>query len=285
MVSVFIQWSVNTHTHTQTHKGWGSHKRHETVCSDLKTHNNNNDNRRQGGERATHKRGRFSTCFFSATIFLYRIPFSPLTLLGLTALCRFSIHLSLSAAERHAKHLVPDAVVTWGYIASGKFISHSHLSLWNRRCQEKAKIKQTNKSKKKQKTKQNTVLHSHLSLASFSANGKQWWKLPQLINKNSLHIWSRATRCCLLTSKQYSWPRMLEWTGLMMASSSRVRSSASAALLGDSKDSWEWDSLKLCIKRVLGSSEGDSCGQRGGDRRPDTQFRTRNNIWEQTYFW
>lgn len=38
----------------------------------------------------------------------------------------------------------------------------------------------------------------------------------------------------------------------MMASSSRVRSSASAALLGDSKDSWEWDSLKLCIKRVLG---------------------------------
>lgn len=64
--------------------------------------------------------------------------------------------------------------------------------------------------------------------------------------------------CCLstpcssvLTSKQYSCPRMLEWTGLMMASSSRVRSSASAALLGDSKDSWEWDSLKLCIKRVL----------------------------------
>lgn len=56
----------------------------------------------------------------------------------------------------------------------------------------------------------------------------------------------------LLTSKQYSCPRMLEWTGLMMASSSRVRSSASAALLGDSKDSWEWDSLKLCIKRVLG---------------------------------
>lgn len=45
-------------------------------------------------------------------LFLYCIPFSPLTLLGLTALCRFSIHLSLSAAERHAKHLVPDAVVT-----------------------------------------------------------------------------------------------------------------------------------------------------------------------------
>lgn len=58
--------------------------------------------------------------------------------------------------------------------------------------------------------------------------------------------------CSALTSKQYSCPRMLEWTGLMMASSSRVRSSASAALLGDSKDSWEWDSLKLCIKRALG---------------------------------
>ncbi len=62
-----------------------------------------------------------------------------------------------------------------------------------------------------------------------------------------------STPCSsVLTSKQYSCPRMLEWTGLMMASSSRVRSSASAALLGDSKDSWEWDSLKLCIKRVLG---------------------------------
>lgn len=61
-----------------------------------------------------------------------------------------------------------------------------------------------------------------------------------------------STPCSsVLTSKQYSCPRMLEWTGLMMASSSRVRSSASAALLGDSKDSWEWDSLKLCIKRVL----------------------------------
>lgn len=61
-----------------------------------------------------------------------------------------------------------------------------------------------------------------------------------------------ATSCSPdLTSKQYSCPRMLEWTGLIMASSSSVRSSASAALLGDSKDSWEWDSLKLCIKRVL----------------------------------
>lgn len=57
--------------------------------------------------------------------------------------------------------------------------------------------------------------------------------------------------CCGLTSKQYSCPRMLEWTGLMMASSSRVRSRASAAVLGDSNDSWECDSLKLCIKRVL----------------------------------
>lgn len=70
----------------------------------------------------------------------------------------------------------------------------------------------------------------------------------------TLHCWcvGADTPSPLLTSKQYSCPRMLEWTGLMMASSSRVRSSASAALLGDSKDSWEWDSLKLCIKRVLG---------------------------------
>lgn len=35
------------------------------------------------------------------------------TLLGLTALCRFSIHLSLSAAERQAKHFVPEMVVTY----------------------------------------------------------------------------------------------------------------------------------------------------------------------------
>ena len=34
------------------------------------------------------------------------------TLLGFTARCRFSIHLSLSAAERQAKHFVPDDVVT-----------------------------------------------------------------------------------------------------------------------------------------------------------------------------
>lgn len=42
---------------------------------------------------------------------------------------------------------------------------------------------------------------------------------------------------------------------MMMASSSRTRSRASAALLGDSSDSWEWDSLKLCINRVLGGKK------------------------------
>ncbi len=48
------------------------------------------------------------------------------TLLGLMARCRFSIHLSLSAAERHAKHLVPDAVVTWS--RENPFITHqSHI--------------------------------------------------------------------------------------------------------------------------------------------------------------
>lgn len=40
-----------------------------------------------------------------------------------------------------------------------------------------------------------------------------------------------------------------------MASSSKTRSRASAALLGESRDSWEWDSLKLCIKRVLEREE------------------------------
>lgn len=35
------------------------------------------------------------------------------TLFGLTARCRFSIHLSLSEAERQAKHFVPELVVTW----------------------------------------------------------------------------------------------------------------------------------------------------------------------------
>lgn len=68
----------------------------------------------------------------------------------------------------------------------------------------------------------------------------------------------------VLTSKQYSCPRMLECTGLMIASSSRVRSRASAALLGESRDSWEWDSLKLCIKRVLGERESWEWGEWGG---------------------
>lgn len=44
---------------------------------------------------------------------LYLVPCTPDTLLGFTALWRFSIHLSLSAAERQAKHFVPDDVVTW----------------------------------------------------------------------------------------------------------------------------------------------------------------------------
>lgn len=34
------------------------------------------------------------------------------TLFGLTARCRFSIHLSLSEADRQAKHFVPELVVT-----------------------------------------------------------------------------------------------------------------------------------------------------------------------------
>lgn len=36
------------------------------------------------------------------------------TLFGLTARCRFSIHLSLSEADRQAKHFVPELVVTCG---------------------------------------------------------------------------------------------------------------------------------------------------------------------------
>lgn len=63
------------------------------------------------------------------------------------------------------------------------------------------------------------------------------------------------------TSKQYSCPKILEWTGFIIASSSKTRSKASAALLGESRDSWEWDSLKLCINRVLGGG-----GQREGER-------------------
>lgn len=69
---------------------------------------------------------------------------------------------------------------------------------------------------------------------------------------------------------------MLLCTALMMESSSRLSSSASAALLGLSKDSWECDSLKLCISRALwghggGRSgggwqgkEGDGGGAQGG---------------------
>lgn len=92
---------------TDTHKtrGWSSH-REMMRCALIENRQQRETGRR---ERDTQTEG--SSFFF----FLYRIPFSPLTLLGLTALCRFSIHLSLSAAERHAKHLVPDAVVTWGY--------------------------------------------------------------------------------------------------------------------------------------------------------------------------
>lgn len=35
------------------------------------------------------------------------------TLFGFMARCRFSIHLSLSEAERQAKHFVPELVVTY----------------------------------------------------------------------------------------------------------------------------------------------------------------------------
>lgn len=40
-------------------------------------------------------------------------PINILTLLGCTALLRFSIHLSLSADERQEKHLLPVEVVTY----------------------------------------------------------------------------------------------------------------------------------------------------------------------------
>ena len=43
----------------------------------------------------------------------------PLTLLGCTALLRFSIHLSLSAEERQEKHLLPEEVVTYGKDTEG----------------------------------------------------------------------------------------------------------------------------------------------------------------------
>lgn len=104
--NVFLLGGVTKLFNTDTHRHEdGVHTEKWSSALLLKTDNNG----RRGGERETHRQRDHP--FF----FLYRIPFSPLTLLGLTALCRFSIHLSLSAAERHAKHLVPDAVVTWGY--------------------------------------------------------------------------------------------------------------------------------------------------------------------------
>lgn len=63
----------------------------------------------------------------------------------------------------------------------------------------------------------------------------------------------------LNTSKQNSWPRMELCTGLIMESSSKLSSKASAALLGLSKDSCECDSLKLCISRAL-ARKGQSTG-------------------------
>lgn len=54
--------------------------------------------------------------------------------------------------------------------------------------------------------------------------------------------------CVPLTSKQKSCPRMLLWTGLMITSSSILRSRASTALLGLSSDSWERDSFSLGIR-------------------------------------
>lgn len=103
--NICLEKRLNCSTQTHTDNEDGVHTEKWSGALLLKTDNNG----RRGGERETHRQRDHP--FF----FLYRIPFSPLTLLGLTALCRFSIHLSLSAAERHAKHLVPDAVVTWGY--------------------------------------------------------------------------------------------------------------------------------------------------------------------------
>lgn len=59
------------------------------------------------------------------------------TLLGLTARCRFSIHLSLSDAERQAKHFVPELVVTWGDKMSGPCIFTSNMKMITRRSCEK----------------------------------------------------------------------------------------------------------------------------------------------------
>ena len=57
--------------------------------------------------------------------------------------------------------------------------------------------------------------------------------------------------CGGLTSKQNSWPRMLLCRGLMNTSSSMLRSRASTALPGLSKDSWEVDSFSLGRPRDL----------------------------------
>lgn len=47
------------------------------------------------------------------TVSSNQVQISTLTLLGCTALLRFSIHLSLSADERQEKHLLPEEVVTY----------------------------------------------------------------------------------------------------------------------------------------------------------------------------
>lgn len=59
---------------------------------------------------------------------------------------------------------------------------------------------------------------------------------------------------------------MLLWTGLMITSSSILRSRASTALLGLSSDSWERDSFSLGIRWDLREEEGErglSQGERG----------------------
>lgn len=61
-----------------------------------------------------------------------------------------------------------------------------------------------------------------------------------------------------LTSKQKSCPRMLLWTGLMITSSSILRSRASTALLGLSNDSWERDSFSLGIRWDLRVEKGEN---------------------------
>lgn len=80
------------------------------------------------------------------------------------------------------------------------------------------------------------------------------------------------------TSKQYSCPKILEWTGFIIASSSKTRSKASAALLGESRDSWEWDSLKPCINRVL----GDRGKERGFPFRIPASFKFQNSNFHTT---